>query len=119
VTCREFADFIMDYLSGELSSESRAQFEYHLSLCTNCRKYLASYEESVKLGKRAFDDDRATLPTDVPEDLVQEIRLPLLEIPVRVLEEPAQVADLPVDRLLPLLPGRFTQDRPLLLQVRL
>ena len=34
MTCREFADFMMDYLSGELSSESRAAFDYHLSLCT-------------------------------------------------------------------------------------
>jgi anti-sigma factor RsiW len=73
VTCREFADFMMDYLSGELSSESRAQFEHHLSLCTNCRKYLTSYEEAVKLGKRAFDDDAAAVPTDVPEELVKAI----------------------------------------------
>jgi len=73
VTCREFADFIMDYLSGELSSESRAQFEHHLSLCTNCRKYLTSFEETVKLGKRAFDDDAAAVPADVPEELVKAI----------------------------------------------
>ena len=73
MTCREFADFIMDYLSGELSSESRAQFEHHLSLCTNCRKYLTSFEETVKLGKRAFDDDAAAVPADVPEELVKAI----------------------------------------------
>ena len=73
MTCREFADFMMDYLSSEMPSESRAQFEYHLSLCANCRKYLTSYEETVKLGKRAFDDDQAVLPADVPEQLVRAI----------------------------------------------
>jgi anti-sigma factor RsiW len=73
VTCREFADFMMDYLSDELSSESRAQFGHHLSLCANCRKYLTSYEETVKLGKRAFADEDATLPADVPEELVKAI----------------------------------------------
>ena len=73
MTCREFADFMMDYLSNELPAESRAQFEYHLSLCVNCRKYLRSYEETVKLGKRAFDDEDSTLPADVPEDLVKAI----------------------------------------------
>ena len=73
MTCREFADFMMDYLSGEMPSESRALFEYHLSLCVNCRKYLTSYEESVKLGRRAFDDDNAALPEDVPEQLVNAI----------------------------------------------
>ena len=73
VTCREFADFMMDYLSDELPAESRAEFEYHLSVCGNCRKYLASYEESVKLGKRAFDDEDSTLPEDVPEELINSI----------------------------------------------
>jgi predicted anti-sigma-YlaC factor YlaD len=73
VTCREFADFMMDYLSDELSSESRAHFEHHLRLCANCRKYLTCYEETVKLGKRAFDDGDAALPPDVPEELVKAI----------------------------------------------
>jgi len=73
VTCREFADFMMDYLSDELSSESRGQFEHHLTVCANCRNYLTSYEETVKLGKRAFDDEDAPLPADVPEGLVKAI----------------------------------------------
>ena len=73
MTCREFADFMMGYLSGELSSESRAEFERHLSLCNNCRRYLASYEETVKLGKRAFEDDDANVPSQVPEELVKAI----------------------------------------------
>ena len=73
MTCREFADFMMEYLSGELPSKSRVQFEHHLSLCVNCRKYLTSYEETVKLGKRAFDDEDAALPADVPEELVKAI----------------------------------------------
>ena len=73
MTCREFADFMMDYLSGELSSASRAEFEYHLSLCSNCRRYLASYEESAKLGKHAFDDEDGALPAEVPEQLVNAI----------------------------------------------
>ena len=73
MTCREFADFMMDYMSDELSTESRALFEYHLSLCINCRRYLASYQETVKLGKRAFEEDDANVPSQVPEDLVKAI----------------------------------------------
>jgi anti-sigma factor RsiW len=73
MTCREFADFIMDYLSAELSAESRTHFEHHLGICDNCRKYLTSYQESVKLGRRAFDDDNASLPADVPQELVKAI----------------------------------------------
>lgn len=73
VTCREFAEFMGDYLAGELSADVRTQFDDHLARCTNCRRYLTSYEESVKLGKHAFDDNGADLPADVPEELVQAI----------------------------------------------
>ena len=73
MTCREFADFMGDYLSGELPADTRAAFEYHLQLCVNCQKYLAGYEETVKLGKRAFDGDDAAVPAEVPEELVQAI----------------------------------------------
>jgi len=73
VTCREFADFMMDYSSGELSDSSRELFEEHLRICVNCQHYLRSYEESLELGKRAFEDFAAPLPGDVPEDLVKAI----------------------------------------------
>ena len=66
VTCREFADFIADYLSNELPAKVRTAFDDHLRVCSNCRKYLTSYEETVKLGKRAFEDEDAVLPPEVP-----------------------------------------------------
>ena len=73
VTCREFADFMSDYLSGELPADSRRAFDHHLSLCINCRRYLASYQESVKREKRAFEAEEAPLPTAVPEELIAAI----------------------------------------------
>lgn len=73
MTCREFADFMVDYLAGDLPPASRAEFERHLSVCDNCRRYLAGYEATLKLGRRAFDDDAAVLPRIVPEDLVRAI----------------------------------------------
>jgi anti-sigma factor RsiW len=73
VTCRELADFIADYLAGELPAGTRSAFDRHLGLCVNCRRYLTSYEETVKLGRRAFDDEDAPVPADVPEQLVKAI----------------------------------------------
>jgi anti-sigma factor RsiW len=73
MTCREFADFMADYRSGELPADSRAAFEHHLRLCVNCQKYLTGYEETIKLGKRAFADLDDALPPQVPEELVQAI----------------------------------------------
>ena len=73
MTCREFADFMADFLSGELPPSSRAAFEHHLRLCVNCQRYLAGYEETVKLGKAAFANDDAAVPPHVPEELVQGV----------------------------------------------
>ena len=73
MTCRELADFIADYLSAELSPESLHEFQGHLEICPNCQKYLRSYEATVQLSKRAFDDDDAPLPASVPEELVHAV----------------------------------------------
>jgi anti-sigma factor RsiW len=73
VTCREFADFIMDYLSNEMPADVAASFDRHLSRCPNCHTYLAQYQATVAAGKEAFADGDASIPDDVPEDLIQAI----------------------------------------------
>jgi anti-sigma factor RsiW len=73
VTCREFADFLADYLSDTLSPETRTQFERHLELCANCVAYLSNYRDTIAIGKAAMAEDDAPLPTDVPEGLVKAI----------------------------------------------
>jgi anti-sigma factor RsiW len=75
VTCREFAEFIANFLDGELPPVEQQQFERHLSRCANCSRYLESYRQSTALGKRAFDDEDAEVPKDVPEELVEAILL--------------------------------------------
>lgn len=73
MTCREFADFIADYLSGELSSGTRTQFEQHLEVCPNCVAYLSNYRDTIGLGKAVMAADDAAVPADVPDDLVKAI----------------------------------------------
>jgi anti-sigma factor RsiW len=73
VTCREFADFMGEYLSGELPPDLRGPFDHHLRLCINCQRYLTSYRETVALGKQAFADADAAVPAEVPENLVKAI----------------------------------------------
>ena len=73
MSCREFADFIEDYLSNELPADIRAQFEHHVEICTNCVKYLEAYKAAVALGKAAFDGRDEPVPADVPNDLVLAI----------------------------------------------
>jgi anti-sigma factor RsiW len=73
MTCKEVADFILDYTTGELPVEVRSTFDRHLSLCANCREYLATYLTSVTLGRHAFDDAAKATDKGIPADLVAAI----------------------------------------------
>ncbi len=73
MTCRTFIDFLMEYLSGELPASQREEFDAHLAECVECVAYLKTYNETVTLGKAAFEDPDAAVPADVPEDLVKAI----------------------------------------------
>ncbi len=70
MTCRECAEFLSDYLEGDLAIEIRQVFDRHLSLCPNCVTYLAQSRATVLAGQAAFGDDAEP---DVPEELIQAI----------------------------------------------
>jgi anti-sigma factor RsiW len=70
--CREFVEFLMEYLDGALVEGELRVFEEHVGDCPACVNYLASYRETVRLGKSVCTPD-AELPPDVPEELVQAI----------------------------------------------
>jgi anti-sigma factor RsiW len=72
VTCREFSDFIIDYVSGELPSKVSVAFERHIANCPDCHKYLTQYQTTVAAARRALADDD-DVPDDVPEALIQAI----------------------------------------------
>ncbi len=73
MTCRELAEFLPQYLSGELVTEQRKLFEDHLDECQDCGAYMKGYEEAVKLGKAAFAHLDEPIPAEVPEELVQAV----------------------------------------------
>ena len=74
MTCREFADFMLEYSTGELPAKTRALFERHLERCGNCRAYLELYLRTVDVGRRVADADLDDATTcGVPEDLVAAI----------------------------------------------
>jgi anti-sigma factor RsiW len=71
MNCREFTDFLDDYLSGAQPAGERAEFEKHLALCPQCVAYLDSYRKTVQLGKASCADDSP--PADAPDELIQAI----------------------------------------------
>jgi anti-sigma factor RsiW len=70
--CREFTEFLMAYLDGELPEGERSAFDFHLHGCQSCVDYMESYQATVALGRAACSED-AAVPDDVPEGLVQAI----------------------------------------------
>lgn len=73
MTCREFIDFLIDYFEETLSAREHAEFAEHLAECPDCTAYLKSYEETIRLGKAVFAEPNASVPAEVPEELVQAI----------------------------------------------
>jgi anti-sigma factor RsiW len=73
MTCREFIEFLSDYVDGALPSGQRHFFDEHMAGCLDCQTYLESYKRTVRLGKLALADGDGAVPDDVPEALVQAI----------------------------------------------
>lgn len=73
ITCREFVEFLMSYLDGELEPEVSGTFERHMHDCPTCVSYLDSYRKTVELGREILCDPDGPVPDDVPEDLVAAI----------------------------------------------
>jgi anti-sigma factor RsiW len=70
LTCREFIDFLDDYLTGDQPAKVRAEFERHLSICPVCVDYLKTYRAAVRLAAASGEQE---IPADAPEELIQAI----------------------------------------------
>jgi len=73
MTCKDFIEFLVDYLEGELPKAQQALFEEHLSVCSSCVAYLSNYRDTVELSKAALCDPEGPVPEEVPEDLVAAV----------------------------------------------
>ena len=74
MNCREFTEFLHEYLFGDLPAGERAEFEKHLVECPWCVAYLDSYQKTIQMEKAAFSSpENAPPPADAPEELIQAI----------------------------------------------
>jgi anti-sigma factor RsiW len=73
MNCREFTEFLNDYLFGDLPARERAEFDKHLAECPWCVRYLDSYEKTIRLTRALAVPDDAPAPADAPEELIEAI----------------------------------------------
>ena len=74
MNCREFTEFLHEYLFGGLPAGERAEFEKHLAECPWCLAYLDSYKKTIELEQVAFTGSGdEPPPADAPEELVRAI----------------------------------------------
>lgn len=73
MTCRACADFLVDYLDGQLEPDVRATFETHLAKCGNCRTYMEQYAAVIKAGQRVCERENEQAAEAFPEELVRAI----------------------------------------------
>jgi len=71
LTCREFDEFMLDYLDGELSAWSRFKCWLHVTICRECTEFVRQYHRTIALGQQAFDDPDESVPDSVPEELIR------------------------------------------------
>lgn len=70
LTCKEFDDFMVDFFEHELPLRQKVSCWIHLKMCRDCSKFVRQYQQTIELGKQAFDDPDEPVPVSVPEDLI-------------------------------------------------
>ena len=53
-TCADLEDWVANYLEGSLPLPKRRQLERHLGECGGCREFLAAYQRTVWVAKKAM-----------------------------------------------------------------
>ena len=74
LSCREFIDFLMEFVNGELEPARRRLFLRHIAGCRDCATYLETYRTTVALGRRVCSErEEAIRGESVPDELIRSI----------------------------------------------
>jgi len=70
LNCREFEEFIDDYIDGKLPSSVSRKVYLHLLACWDCKSYIRAYKRSIEMGKAFCDKLDSEVLEDVPDELI-------------------------------------------------
>lgn len=73
ITCREFNDFIYDYVEETLTEKQMILFTRHMRVCPMCRSFLKTYVAAYKANSYVLPYDDIDVPDSVPQDLIDAI----------------------------------------------
>ena len=71
LTCKEFDDFMVDYLDQGLPVWQKFMCWLHVKMCRECADFVRDYQRAIKLGQNAYDAPDEPLPDSVPEELIK------------------------------------------------
>ena len=71
LTCRDFIEFLSDYIDGDLSQQQKSKLDEHLDNCPHCKSYLDSYNKTIQLASSAARTNQ--IPDEVPDELIEAI----------------------------------------------
>lgn len=71
LTCKEFDEFMVDYLDQGLPVWQKFTCWLHVKMCGECTNFVREYHRIIALGKMAYDDPDEAVPDSVPEELVK------------------------------------------------
>jgi hypothetical protein len=71
LTCKEFDEFMIDYLDSALPIRQKFMCWLHLRMCRHCAYFVRQYHQTIALGQKAFDRPDDPVPDSVPEELVK------------------------------------------------
>ncbi len=71
LTCKEFDDFMVDYLGDGLPVWQKFMCWLHVKMCRECAYFVREYQRAIELGRTAFDDLDDQVPDSVPEELIR------------------------------------------------
>lgn len=71
LTCKEFDDFMIDYLDDGLPVWQKYLCWLHVKMCRECAYFIWQYRRTVALGKSAYDSAGDPVPESAPEELVK------------------------------------------------
>lgn len=71
LTCREFDKFMVALLENDLPLTQKLVCWLHVSMCKECRNYVRQYQQTISLGKKAFEMADEPVPESVPDELIR------------------------------------------------